>query len=210
MPENALCCIALFARLPVAGKVKTRLIPALGAAGACRLHTLLLENSLHLLNSLTTCDTCLWLDTPGDHPVLHEYGGAVHIQQGTDLGERLQHAAASLLVNYKSVIFIGTDCPALDARYLLQAEHILQNNAEVVIGPAIDGGYVLLGTRSCLPGLFSDIDWGTEKVLAQTLAAVRTAQQQVVLLPEMADIDRPEDLHMLEQFGLSAALTRNN
>ena len=195
VPANA--CLALFARLPVPGSVKTRLIPALGAEGACRLHVRLMGKALQLLQNYKTCNTCLWLDKSGEHEVLNNFSGTVYVQSGENLGARMLHAACRLFDANNSVFFIGTDCPDLDAAYLDNALAAMHAGADVVIGPARDGGYVMLGINTPCEALFRGIDWGTDKVLSQTLEAAAGANLRVSILPELADIDRPEDLHLL-------------
>jgi rSAM/selenodomain-associated transferase 1 len=196
--EPAECCVALFARVPVPGKVKTRLVPALGEEGACLLHSRLLERTLGMLAEFSACSTCLWLDQAASGGLVSGYGGPVYVQQGEELGARLAFASARMLESFKAVIIIGTDCPALDAGYLANALQLLQAGKDVVLGPATDGGYVLIGTRSFEPLLFRNIDWGTGSVLAQTLSAAMQTGLEVGMLPELADVDRPEDLELPE------------
>jgi len=115
-------------------------------------------------------------------------------QQGADLGERLENAAAAAFLDgAKRVVIIGTDCPGLDADHLHAALRALQQ-AEVVLGPAADGGYYLIGLSQHHREFFEGIDWGTERVLQQTLAKARAARCRVHLLPQLADVDHPEDL----------------
>lgn len=192
-------CILLFSRVPQVGKVKTRLIPALGAEGACKLHEQLLQQKLQLLQQQTLCAAELWLDeggldTEGSHPLLDAVTLPIHIQQGQDLGERLSHATASALQRYQRVLIIGTDCPELDETYLAQALAGLRFGMQVVLGPALDGGYVLIGLAGKFLQIYSDISWGTEQVLEQTLMKVRDAGLSYVLLRPLQDIDRPADL----------------
>jgi rSAM/selenodomain-associated transferase 1 len=151
-----------------------------------------------MLGNFRACATCLWLDQSATDSLAAGYKGSVYVQQGNDLGARLEFAAARLLETYDAVIFIGTDCPALDEGYLISALKLLQAGNDVVLGPATDGGYVLIGTRTCETTLFREIDWGTEKVLTQTLAAAEKEQLRVGMLPMLADVDRPEDLAMEE------------
>lgn len=191
-------CIVLFARAPLPGQVKTRLIPALGPEGACELHQQLLQRIIAKLNASTLCTAELWTDQQAGHVAFAPFCGAIHLQQGADLGERLGHAARDALQRYEQLLFIGTDCPALDEAYLAAALGELQH-CDVVIGPATDGGYVLLGIRRWHPGLFADISWGSSAVLQQTLAAAQQAGLNVMLLSELADIDRPEDLPLISR-----------
>jgi rSAM/selenodomain-associated transferase 1 len=187
-------CILLFSRLPRIGKVKTRLIPALGAEGACKLHEQLLQQKLQLLQQQTLCAAELWLDTEGEHPLVDATSLPVYLQQGQDLGERLRHATEAALQRYQQVLIIGTDCPALDETYLAQALAALKYGMQVVLGPALDGGYVLVGLADKFLQLYSDISWGTDQVLEQTLLKVRDAGLSYALLEPLQDIDRPADL----------------
>jgi len=211
-------CLVLFARAPVTGQVKTRLIPALGAEGACALYQSLLQRALGLLQQ-APCAAELWVDEQPAHPAFAAFPGEPRLQQGPDLGARLAHAAADVLQRYRQVLFIGTDCPALDAAYLEEALTALQGDAGIsqptgldsppiplptpksdrllVIGPATDGGYVLLGLAGLEPALFRDIDWGGPQVLQQTLARAASCDLVPHLLPGLPDIDRPEDLRLL-------------
>lgn len=190
-------CIVLFARAPVAGQVKTRLIPALGAEAACALHLRLLQQIIARLNASTLCPAELWTDQQPWHPAFGRFEGSIQLQPEGDLGARLSAAARRVLSRYEQALFIGTDCPALDEDYLAAALAALQN-CDVVLGPATDGGYVLLGIRQHHAGLFTDIEWGSSAVLQQTLGAARQLGLGVQLLSELADIDRPEDLHLLD------------
>lgn len=190
-------CIALFARVPVAGQVKTRLIPALGEAGALHLHEHLLARILGVLQQQTLCAAELWLDTAGTHPLVAACGLPQHLQQGDDLGARMAHAAAATLQRYRRVLIIGTDTPTLDAPYLEQALQALDQGNDVVLGPAFDGGYVLIGLADTPRPVFDAIAWGTEQVLQQTLSAVAAAGLRCHVLEAQPDVDRPEDLRYL-------------
>lgn len=189
-------CIAVFARAPVPGLVKTRLIPALGADGACALHVRLLTGTLQTVLDQSLCHVELWVDQLPAHPAFEAFTGPVYVQQGADLGERLAAAARQILSRHRQVLFIGTDCPGLDERYLGQALAWLQT-CEVVAGPATDGGYVLLAMRHEYPGLFDGIDWGGSRVMQQTAARAAALMLSLRYLPALADIDRPEDLALL-------------
>ena len=190
-------CIVLFARAPRPGKVKTRLIPVLGAEGACRLHENLLSRALQLLRACECCKTQLWLDEAGYSAGFDIYDGPLFLQQGKDLGERMSAAFKTVLQSHTSMLLIGSDCPGLTLQYLQAALIHLESGSDLVLGPASDGGYVLIGLKRHYPALFENVDWGTENVLAQTLAIAARLQLQVAQLQTMTDIDRPEDLHVL-------------
>jgi hypothetical protein len=192
-------CIVLFARAPVPGQVKTRLIPALGAAGACAVHEQLLGKVLKVLDENGLCAQELWVDQLPEHPAFASFKGPVHVQLGNDLGARLGHAMRQVRLDYRQVIFIGTDCPALDIRYLEQALKALQSGKQLVVGPAADGGYVLIGCSELYAALFEGIDWGTSEVLSQTLQKAEQLKLDYAVLATLSDIDRPEDLQLLQQ-----------
>ena len=180
--------VVLFTRYPVPGQAKTRLIPALGAVGAAALHRTLTERTVAVVR-----DSGLSLEirsTGANVEMFSDWlgvGGVVDQGEG-DLGTRLARAAPPY-----PVIFIGADAPDLTPALLRNAADALRD-ASVVIGPAEDGGYWLLGLAGEVPGVFADIAWSTDAVFAQTLTRLATAGIAPVLLPELADCDRPEDL----------------
>lgn len=200
---NLSISLHMLARAPVAGRVKTRLIPALGAQGACDLQQLLLERALRLPAG-EFHERFLWLD---DQPAvglqaLAEVQGWTLVEQPAgDLGERMRRIATLGLAESDAVVLIGNDCPALDGAYLQAACLALQERS-VVIGPAEDGGYVLLGLRSIDVALFNDMPWGTEQVLSTTLQRLQQLDWRPVLLPELWDVDRPEDLSRLAALNI--------
>ncbi len=191
-----------FARAPVPGAVKTRLFPALGAERACRLHCRLVEHTTTQLAGLPAIQLALYCDdTDHDWVRAHaqRFGIGLHAQVAGDLGTRM--LAACQDAPDEAAILVGSDCPALNGAYLQAAIDALAHS-DVVIGPASDGGYVLLGTRRPQPTLFTDIDWGSNRVLAQTLARAEAARLKVLQLTVLDDIDRPEDLDQLARFGI--------
>jgi len=190
-------CIALFARVPVVGKVKTRLIPALGAEGACQLHERLLARILGVLQQQTLGAAELWLDTRDSHPLVDACPLPRQLQQGCDLGERMANAVDATLQRYQQVLVIGSDTPTLDADYLQQALAALDAGYDVVLGPAFDGGYVLIGCSTPHACMFEDIEWGTAQVLQQTLARLAAAGLRCHLLNARPDVDGPADLRFI-------------
>ena len=186
--------IALFAREPIVGKVKTRLIPALGANAALAVYEQLLQRQIHVLQAQSLCRSSLWVEGDLQATVFQQSGLALFRQEGSDLGQRLYHASVTILREEEAIILIGSDCPDLDESYLAQALQALYSGTEVVIGPAMDGGYVLLGLRQTGPTLFTEVDWGSAQVLQQTLERVRALGLDYRLLTALNDIDRAEDL----------------
>lgn len=186
-----------FARTPRAGAVKTRMMPELSAVQACELHCDLTRwTSRQLLDSGLGA---VELSVAGEREhALFTQCRAMGVsrllrQRGTDLGQRMHNALRCGLARYEKVILVGSDCPGIDADYLRQAVAAL-DAASLVLGPAHDGGYVLIGAREITRGIFEDIPWGTAQVFAKTAEAL--AREGIIweTLPSLADIDRPEDL----------------
>lgn len=179
--------LSVFARLPVPGKVKTRLIPALGEEGAARLYARLLAHTVAAARE-SGLDFELRV-TGGDPAAFHELYGddlSVTLQGEGDLGARMAAVEPPCLI-------IGTDCPAMSAPLLKAATGALEER-RVVIGPASDGGYYLIGLRQPMAFLFEDMPWSTPRVLDETLARLVAQGIGPAVLPELADIDTPEDL----------------
>lgn len=196
--------IVIFAKAPVPGRVKTRLIPAMGEIGAARLaHRMLLETVAQAVAAeLATPELCA-----DPHPLDESWRGFLPSQplrttaQGEgDLGERLARAAKRIVGLGEQVLLIGTDCPQLDARCLRAAAWELESH-DAVIHPTFDGGYALLGLSSYDPSLFGDIAWSTSAVANTTIARVRALGWSLHLGATLRDIDEPEDLAAAEASG---------
>jgi len=191
--------IVVMTRFPEPGRTKTRLIPTLGSDRAAALHRCLIRHALSVVGHWAEthdCDVELRY-AGGDEQQFREQFGTETIylpQSEGSLGERMNSAvAAAFSEGVKRVVVIGTDCPGLDASHLRQAFEQLAHG-DVVIGPATDGGYYLLGMRRHLPTLFNDIAWGTETVLRETLDRTAEAGVTVGQLPILSDVDYAEDL----------------
>jgi len=188
--------IVIFAKAPVPGKVKTRLIPALGAVGAAELAARMLQRTaLEALESdVGTVELCM--DPPSGHP---DWMGQVPLDvvptpQGEgDLGERLARAAKRVLATGEPVILIGTDCPGLDSGRLAAAAATLERR-DCVIHPTRDGGYALLGLARFDPTLFEDIAWSSDSVAAETIARIESLGWSLEIGDTLHDIDVPADL----------------
>lgn len=194
--------ILILSKAPRPGRVKTRLIPLLGEAGACAFHRACLAHTLHRLANTGLAPAELWLDCDMDEAEVLSLvpGGScsVHVQRPGDLGQRMVHAAASALARGgDAVILVGTDAPLLDASCLESALRLLQGDADVVMGPAEDGGYVLLGLREAHPKLFQGMPWGGDQVAHQTRVCCRTEGLALHELPMLWDVDRPRDVMRL-------------
>lgn len=188
--------IAILARAPVPGKAKTRLIPALGAAGAADLQRRLIRHALATARAAAIGPVTLWLD--GDMTSLSD-DVTVRPQPEGDLGARML-AALRASATPAGALVIGTDCPALTADHLRLAARSLENR-DAVIFPAEDGGYVLIGMRTPAPEPFEGIDWGTDRVMAQTRARLAARDWRWEEPATLWDVDRPADLDRLAQAG---------
>ncbi len=187
-----------FLKSPEKDPVKTRLWPAIGEKNALELHKKLAGLVASSVEKLPEVDRYLWSSQLGAFAEkLASDFGLYHEQQSRgDLGERLAHAFSCCLTRYEKVIVIGSDCPFIDASYIKEAIRVLDSK-DVVVGAAVDGGYVLIGLKADLPFLFSDISWGSEHVLKQTLAKVSGEDKSYGLLPALNDIDVAQDLQLL-------------
>jgi uncharacterized protein len=195
-PEQRL---VLFTRYPIPGRAKTRLIPALGPDGAVDLQRELTAHTLHSARAWAARNQASievrfdgassrrmrqWL---GDRPRFRAQGPG-------DLGDRMARTFAEAFADgSQHVVIIGADCPSLTAATLTEAFGALAE-AEIVLGPATDGGYYLVGLKRACPALFQGIAWGTDRVLEQTLTMARRLSLRHRLLAERPDVDRPEDL----------------
>lgn len=183
----------VFARVPIPGRVKTRLVPRLGEWGAARLHARLLARTLHTAQAAR----CGPVEV---HLTSRKRG--TRLQRGANLGERMQRALAGALRRHRAALLIGTDCPELRPADLRRAARLLAGGCDVVLGPAEDGGYVLVGARRLPPRLFSNVAWGTPAVYAETLK--RLSGYRWRALRTFWDLDRPEDLARLRWLRFSS------
>lgn len=201
--------ILLFAKAPEPGRVKTRLLPAIGAEAAARLYEQLLCTTVARLEAAQLAPIQLWCAPDTRHPVFaglrRRHGLSLWQQQGEGLGARMEQAAGTALREADQVLLIGGDCPALEAVHLEQALGWLASGMDAVIGPAEDGGYVLLGLRRVDPGLFRGMPWGGDRVLSETRERLRRLQWSWQELPLLWDLDRPADLERYRSQSCSEA-----
>lgn len=204
--------LQVFAKAPVAGECKTRLIPALGAQGSATLHQRLVRHRLEA--------ACVWQrDTPGArvelwcapdtaHPFFADcarnYDVTLHQQTGPDLGARMWLALCGAVAKGERPVLVGTDCPWLTMDDIAASFKAL-DSADAVVAPAHDGGYVLVGLKRAVPELFAGVMWGTDKVMAATRAAAKRVHATLAELRTLPDLDTPADLVRLKadpQFAL--------
>jgi rSAM/selenodomain-associated transferase 1 len=192
--------LIVFAKAPVAGQAKTRLIPALGAEGAAALAARLLQHTLAqgAAAGFGALELCAAPDA--HHPALvaaaRAHGAALGVQGDGDLGARMQRALSRRLATHARVLLIGTDAPALDTAVLREAAAALAAHDAVFV-PALDGGYALVGLarQTAAPArLFDGIAWSTAAVMATTRERAAEIGLRMALLAPLPDIDEPADL----------------
>ena len=193
--DNALL---IFTKPPIPGQVKTRLMPALSHENAAALADALLALTLSTSLAVKNCHIELFIAGDDSHPFFHRYQQcpsiSTHVQVGENLGERLKNAIKAAFSRYKRVIIIGSDCPLISTAYLDNAFQQLNKSADIVIGPAQDGGYVLLGLNTPQLSLFTDIPWSSDRVFAVTNDRINALNLKSMTLPTLWDIDIAEDL----------------
>lgn len=195
--------IAVFAREPLLGQVKSRLASEIGDQEALAVYRAMLARLGRLLNRAGIAEWDLWITSNRSHKdflsLCNETN--IHPQDGVGLGARMDGAIQQTLMDksVENVILIGTDCPALTEDYLDKALLALESGVDVVLGPAEDGGYVLVGMRRPLPAVFKDIPWGSNQVMNRTIEALKANELSYRLLDTLWDVDRPEDLARLQQ-----------
>lgn len=192
--------LILMLKYPRPGAVKTRLVPALGARRACELYRALVRHTLEEVERLAARGNieieARVAEAPDEAAARFWLGPGMTIrdQGGGDLGERMNRAVQDAFAEKAdTVVLIGGDCPQLTAEHLIGA-FVTLAATDAVIGPAIDGGYYLIGMRRPLPMLFQNIPWSGAAVLAQTLAAARALPVEIVQLTTLSDLDTPDDL----------------
>ncbi|WP_446007903.1 TIGR04282 family arsenosugar biosynthesis glycosyltransferase [Candidatus Electrothrix sp.] len=201
--------IILFTRYPRAGKVKTRLIDRLGPQGAATLHDQLTRQVINTIQPVLQARQVQLRVAycGGSAEEMRSWLGSdilLQVQEGNDLGERMADAfVRAWQQGAERVVLIGSDCPGINPSIIESGFKYLETH-DLVLGPAADGGYYLIGLRNSVQGqyriLFQDIDWGTGQVLQQTLNQAQKAGFSFALLPELYDIDRPEDLVHLNYY----------
>ncbi|MGZ8259009.1 MAG: TIGR04282 family arsenosugar biosynthesis glycosyltransferase [Caldimonas sp.] len=197
MNAGPLVAVVVMAKAPLPGFAKTRLIPALGAAGAAALAERLLDAAMAAASGagLGLVELCCTPDRR--HPAFARHARAAGVtlaEQGEgDLGVRMARAFERHLAAGRPALMIGTDAPALDAAMLVRAAAALHDRDAVFV-PALDGGYALVGLRRPMPALFADVPWSTPGVMATTRARLVAAGLRHAELSPVADVDEPADL----------------
>ena len=198
--SNSPVSIAILAKAPIPGFAKTRLIPAIGAHAAAVLQERLTERAVTAALTANVGPVTLWCAPDSTHSTFLKLATRLRItlkpQPEGDLGARMFAATAA---SNGPVLVLGTDCPALTDVHLRGAANALRDGMDVILIPAEDGGYVLIGTRSAQPALFANIAWGTNTVLAETRARIVELRLGLAERPPLWDVDTEDDLARLER-----------
>lgn len=190
--------LIIFAKPPVPGKVKTRLIPGVGRRYAAFLYQDMLTKTLNTARKAGFDDIYIFVSGNIKHSYFSSLKKRHHVklfqQVGKDLGQRMFNAFNKLLSRYSYAILIGSDCPALLASDLRLAVNKLEDNVDVIIGPADDGGYYLIGMQKNNSRIFTGINWSSETVFENTYSNIKALNWDIELLPKRRDVDSTEDL----------------
>lgn len=198
-PKIAKQHLIIFTRYPQSGKTKTRLIPALGEEGAANLQRQMTEYTVSKVKKFQSSAAISFeiRFAGGDLQLMQNWLGTelnYQLQGEGDLGKRMKNSFLSAFnQGAQEVITIGIDCPGVNAQLLSEAFEKIRN-CDLLLGPAVDGGYYLIGLKRAIEELFINIDWGTAKVLQQTVDIAQQFNLSVAYLQTLADVDRPEDL----------------
>jgi rSAM/selenodomain-associated transferase 1 len=195
--------LLVFAKAPVAGEVKTRLIPTLGAQAAAQLQARLLHHALRVARAAHPGRLELWCAPDCAHPFLRQcavrFAAELEVQVGSDVGERMAHALRRHLGERRSAVLIGSDCPSLEPDDVRAAFRALRSGRDAVFSPTEDGGYALIGLSRFEASLFEGVSWSTPHVMAQTRERMVRLRWRWQELAMRWDIDRPEDWARLKR-----------
>lgn len=203
MPDTA---VALMAKFPAMGMVKTRLARKIGKEAALVVYNKLLDNAVQVINRLDKLRylACVFV-TPAEktNEFAKLFSRVDHYfhQEGDDLGLRMSNAIEVLLSqkNIRQAILIGADIPEISGEILIKARDIL-NDSDIVLGPTIDGGYYLIGMGRTIPELFKGPVWGANTVLEKTNHLAQENGISVGLLPTLRDLDKESDLEYFKKY----------
>ena len=197
--------VAILAKAPLPGLAKTRLAPALGAAGAAALQARLIERAAETARAANIGPITLWAAPDQDHPAFQTlaalFGVKLARQPDGDLGARM---LAALVAAHGPALVIGTDCPALQPAHLRTAAEALGAGVDAVVIPVEDGGFALIGMREPAPALFVDMPWSTAGVMAETRRRLTRLALSWREPARLWDVDLPQDVERMRREGLAA------
>lgn len=188
-----LSLLMVFAKNPVKGAVKSRLAETIGTENALEVYKALVKHTIEAAHLLPCDKAVFYSEHIDENDAWRKAGFQQFVQSGDELGTRMANAFEQKLMQYEKVVIIGSDCPDISTNILEQAFEAL-NQQDVVLGPAQDGGYYLLGMKQLVPELFQNKPWSTDHVLEATIQDLKNLNLKYSLLPELNDIDDYEDL----------------
>lgn len=186
--------LIVFVKNPEEGKVKTRLAKTVGDAEALNIYRILIAYTREQLMKINAEKEISYSEHVIENDEWDNEVFSKSNQSGTGLGDRMRNAFQKGFQgqNFERIVLIGSDCAELTHEIIDQAFESL-DNVDVVIGPALDGGYYLIGMRKYIPALFDEIDWSTSKVFDQTLTRIQDEQASYNILKQLRDVDDIED-----------------
>ena len=194
--------LLVFAKSPEPGQVKTRLIPDIGVDAATNLYKELLTRTLNTSVNSIFSEKQLWISGNKEHSFFDSFHKINHFkvmpQTGKDLGERMYKAFNEALNENHHAVLIGCDCPELNISDFQSAVAMLESDKDLVLGPAEDGGYYLIGLKKNHIELFTDVEWGSDTVFSKTISIAEKLNLNIGLLTKRSDIDRVADLQAYE------------
>jgi rSAM/selenodomain-associated transferase 1 len=191
MTENHLI---VFVKNPILGQVKTRLAHTVGEVMALKVYTYLLFLTKNLCSQIACQKHIYYSDFIPTSDIWDELHPSIAVQDGQTLGERMSNAIQNItLKGNNKCLLIGSDCPYISPDLIHQAFDALDDTIDVVLGPAEDGGYYLIGMKKSYPFLFENIEWSSPNVMRQTLQQARLLQLSCAFMPMLCDIDTEQD-----------------
>ncbi len=193
--------LMIFVKNPVRGKVKTRLAKTIGEEKALAVYNDMLKYTCNITRNIDCSKVVFYSDFIDNNDLWEESVFQKEIQTGKDLGERMKNSFRLMFgYGFKKVVIIGSDCIEISSHIIDEAFRILDNE-EVVIGPASDGGYYLMGLKQIHDSLFDNKSWSTSSLLNETIEELTREGIGFSLLPELSDIDEEQDLLNQNHFG---------
>jgi rSAM/selenodomain-associated transferase 1 len=206
--RSARVAVAIMAKAPMAGEVKTRLCPPLSPDEAAELYQCFLLDKIAQLRAIASASPVIAFTPEGGRGAFERMAPGFDLiaQRGPDLGSRLLNVLSTLLANgYRGAVAIDSDTPTLPSEFLLQAVDLVADpTTDLVLGPTDDGGYYLIGMSRPWPALFENMPWSTADVLPETIRRAEATGLRVACLPSWFDVDIPGDLERLRA-SLTAA-----
>ena len=197
--------ILVFGKTPYPGRVKTRLATAIGEEEAAHSYGLWVEQQIRSLVQAQLAPVELWVSPDTRHPLFNKLrelrGVSIYKQPAGDLGERMLKVFQYALGRCQTAVLIGSDCPAMTPGYVYRSLKALASGIDIVLGPAEDGGYVLIGQNNAHPSLFSGIPWSTDKVLHVSRLRLLADHQDWAELETLWDIDTVDNYRRWQDFN---------